>query len=71
MKNNIYYKGFPNNLRIARRKVETDETQDKICALLNKVKTNKKQQSFIYKKIAIVIAIKIRKIIKMVLQFQL
>lgn len=45
MKNNIYYKGFPNNLRIARRKVETDETQEKICALLNKVKTNKKQQN--------------------------
>ena len=45
MKNNIYYKGFPNNLRIARRKVENDEMQDKIYSLLNKSKNSKNQQN--------------------------
>lgn len=45
MKNNIYYKGFPNNLRIARRKVETDPTQEKIYSLLKKIKINKLQQN--------------------------
>ncbi len=45
MKNNIYYKGFPNNLRIARRKVENEEIQDKINSLIKKVKNNKKNQN--------------------------
>lgn len=45
MKNNIYYKGFPNNLRIARRKVENEEIQDKINLLLKKIKISKKNQN--------------------------
>lgn len=45
MKNNIYYKGFPNNLRIARRNVENDEAQEKIYLLIKKVKSNQKQQN--------------------------
>lgn len=45
MKNNIYYKGFPNNLRIARRKADNDETQQMIYTLLNKVKISKQEQN--------------------------
>jgi hypothetical protein len=45
MKNNIYYKGFPNNLRIARRKVDNDETQQMIYTLLSKVKISKQEQN--------------------------
>ena len=45
MKNNIYYKGFPNNLRIARRNVENDEAQEKIYLLIKKVKSNQKPQN--------------------------
>ena len=45
MKNNIYYKGFPNNLRIARRNVESDDVQAKIYSLIKKVKSNQKQQN--------------------------
>ena len=44
MKNKVYYKGFPNNLRIARRKVENEEIQDKINLLLKKIKTSKNEQ---------------------------
>ena len=45
MKSNIYYKGFPNNLRIARRIVENDEAQEKIYSLIKKIKTSQKQQN--------------------------
>ena len=45
MKNNLYYKGFPNNLRIARRNVENDEVQEKIYSLIKKIKLNQKQQN--------------------------
>lgn len=45
MKSNLYYKGFPNNLRIARRNVENDETQEKIYSLIKKIKSSQKQQN--------------------------
>ena len=45
MKNNFYYKGFPNNLRIARRIVENDETQEKIYSLIKKIKTSQKNKN--------------------------
>ncbi len=45
MKNKIYYNGFPNNLRIARRKVDNDPAQENICVLLEKIKISKKQQN--------------------------
>ena len=44
MKSNLYYKGFPNNLRIARRNVENDEAQEKIYSLIKKIKSSQKQQ---------------------------
>lgn len=45
MKSNLYYKGFPNNLRIARRNVENDEAQEKIYSLIKKNKSSQKQQN--------------------------
>ena len=45
MKSNLYYKGFPNNLRIARRNVENDEAQEKIYSLIKKIKSSQKQQN--------------------------